>query len=491
MYLNNDSAFLPDGRGRNERTWLLNEEDLAARFDEHFGKLLASEQCSVQAMTDFVNGVGNDGLFQNEAKAAVLQQFGLSFPISTRTVNSWMLRRGGRYIGYSSGFYVDRHEDPDVIEQRHKYLDLHEKLLERRPMFIHLQDDEVDIIRLHLARKDDQQPKSPKTATADDGRTTSKLGAPRVRFQDLEGVWWNEYSVDDCELFDHRRVHMDLAGSCCKDYNADRERDKSCRFGHDPVTCLCHLVLLLYGQDESIFKPFQFSRMAWTKNGKRALRPKGDGQGIMVSAFQSDHDGIGLTLTDEQLRTVNELRAAAQPPRPPLTELPGVRLFEYGKSRQGYWDSQLMLQQVVDFMDCFEVLHPGHQLLLEMDKSGCHSKMADDAHISTHLSMGIAGKQRVPRPVKITQQSQLGPCPGRTVNMGDTFHFSFQEGDPPPLQHPEMGASEYVGKAKGECSMHTTAASCKTLTPCWQVPFRFSMNEAFAANASAATRPCS
>jgi len=43
-------------------------------------------------------------------------------------------------------------------------------------MFMHLPDDEVDIIRLHLARKDGQQPQSQKTATADDdGHTTSKL----------------------------------------------------------------------------------------------------------------------------------------------------------------------------------------------------------------------------------------------------------------------------------------------------------------------------
>jgi len=100
--------------------------DLAGRFDEHFGKLLASEQCSVQVMPDFINCVGKDGLFQHEANAAFLQQFGLSFPIYTRTATSWMLRRDGRYTGCSSGFYVDRHEDPDVIEQRHKYLDLHE-----------------------------------------------------------------------------------------------------------------------------------------------------------------------------------------------------------------------------------------------------------------------------------------------------------------------------------------------------------------------------
>jgi len=142
-YEQNDSAFLKDGRGRHERSWLLSEEDLAMRFDDHFGKLLASEECSVQAMTDFVNKVGDDGLFQEEASADTLKQYGLSFPISSCTVHKWMLRRGGRYGGYSTGFYTDRHEDPDVVEARNRYLDQHSKLMLRRPMFIHLKDDEV------------------------------------------------------------------------------------------------------------------------------------------------------------------------------------------------------------------------------------------------------------------------------------------------------------------------------------------------------------
>jgi len=49
------------------------------RIDDHFGKLLASEKCSVQTMTYFVNKVGDDGLFQEEASADALKQYGLSF----------------------------------------------------------------------------------------------------------------------------------------------------------------------------------------------------------------------------------------------------------------------------------------------------------------------------------------------------------------------------------------------------------------------------
>jgi len=187
------------------------------------------------------------------------------------------------------------------------------------------------------------------------------------------------------------------------------------------------------------------------KNGKRPLRPKGEGQGTMVSAYCSDHDGLGLTITEDQLQAVNAMRAAAQPSRPPLTEEPGIRYFEYGTNRQGYWDSSAMLDQVVDFLDCFQIIHPNKQLLLELDNSGCHTKMPEDGYISTHLNWGIGGAQQVPAPLKITHAAQVGPHAGRRVSVGDTFYFTFQEGDPPPLLNPEMPADKYIGVAKGAC----------------------------------------
>ena len=143
LYEKNDSAFFRDGRGRHERAWILSEEDIAMRFDEHFGLLLSSEDCSVDKMAQFVNKMGPGGLFQDAAKAQVLKKYGLKFPVCARTVHRWMIRRGGRYSGHSNGFYTDRHEDPDVVLARNRYLDEHSELMARQPMFIHLKDDEV------------------------------------------------------------------------------------------------------------------------------------------------------------------------------------------------------------------------------------------------------------------------------------------------------------------------------------------------------------
>ena len=220
-----------------------------------------------------------------------------------------------------------------------------------------------------------------------------------------------------------------------------------CRFAEPlPAKPLSARPLTQHG---SIFKPAQFRRKTWQLGGKRSLRPKGEGQGIMASAFSSDCDGMGMCMSDELMKTVNAARAAANPPREPLTTDPGVRLFEYGKARQGYWDSAEMLKQVIDVMDCFKAKHPNKQMLLELDNSGCHKKMASDAYISTHLNWGIGGAQQAPAPLKITTEAQLGRNDGRCVEVGQMFHFIFQAGAPPPYLHPNMVAEEYVGKAKG------------------------------------------
>jgi len=112
---------------------------------------------------------------------------------------------------------------------------------------------QVEIIRAHLKQ---QQPaggragQKRKPASKEESREMNDLPAPRLRFKDLEGVWFNEYSVDQCELFDLRRLSMDLCGVCCNEYDEATERKKACEYGHDAVACLCHLILLHYGQDE-------------------------------------------------------------------------------------------------------------------------------------------------------------------------------------------------------------------------------------------------
>ena len=451
-YKQHDSAFLPDGRGRHERGWLLHEEDLRARFAAEFGRQLDAEECSVLSMQRFVNDLSTNGLFGDEGvrtdPAGKLAKYGLKHPISEMTVYNWMRRCGGRYTGFKSGFYTDKHEHPDVIQYRHEYICIHKMLMARRPMYLHIPDAEVDIINVNL-RKRPEKKKTKAGSSANDPCPAKKLPKPLLRFQDDAGRWFNEFHVDANEMLDVRREELPLGGVCSVTYDEEALREKPCEFGHAADVCLCHKVLLVVGQDESIFKPQVYSKMVWEMEGKKSIRPKGEGQGVMVSGFQGDHDGMALTLSAEQLAAVNERRAKATPPREPLTESPAVRLFEYGCNRAGYWDAECMNRQVEDYMDCFEEKYPGLQMCLELDHSGCHSKMADDACISTHMAMAVGGKQRVPRTVVLQDAAQIGPHDPKVV-LGDTYSFRFVQGDPPPFQQPDAKEEEYIGLPKGK-----------------------------------------
>jgi hypothetical protein len=64
--------------------------------------------------------------------------------------------------------------------------------------------------------------------------------------------------------------------------------------------------LIILGQDECIFKQFNLSSKLWSDpNGTRALLPKDEGQGVMISAFVSCEFGFGMTMTPDQLDKVN------------------------------------------------------------------------------------------------------------------------------------------------------------------------------------------
>ena len=64
--------------------------------------------------------------------------------------------------------------------------------------------------------------------------------------------------------------------------------------------------LLMVGQDEAMFKQFQFIGKAWTlTSGEKGLVPKDDGQGVMLSSYVSRELGRGLTLTEEDLDREN------------------------------------------------------------------------------------------------------------------------------------------------------------------------------------------
>jgi hypothetical protein len=61
------------------------------------------------------------------------------------------------------------------------------------------------------------------------------------------------------------------------------------------------------GQDKSVFHQYCLQTRQWVgPNGARPLLPKSNGYGLMVSAFQSQEFGFGMTRSKLDLKIVNE-----------------------------------------------------------------------------------------------------------------------------------------------------------------------------------------
>jgi hypothetical protein len=95
-------------------------------------------------------------------------------------------------------------------------------------------------------------------------------------------------------------------------------------------------------------KQYCFTTKAWTApSGQKAIVPKDEGTGMMISAFLSREFGFGINLTQEQLQKVNQVRqgkkysdeTAAKETRGKADKLPlksshFVIEFEYGANNQ-------------------------------------------------------------------------------------------------------------------------------------------------------------
>jgi hypothetical protein len=116
--------------------------------------------------------------------------------------------------------------------------------------------------------------------------------------------------------------------------------------------------LICFGQDQCIFKQFTFTPKAWTApDGQKAMIPKVEGLGVMMSAFVSGEFGFGFYLSPKDFEKVNKRRTekhcsdqdAAKkikgnsPMKAPLTESPFVVKFECGANNQGCWDYDHMI----------------------------------------------------------------------------------------------------------------------------------------------------
>ncbi len=60
--------------------------------------------------------------------------------------------------------------------------------------------------------------------------------------------------------------------------------------------------MICFGQDECIFKQFSFTPKAWTApDGQKAMIPKDEGLGVMISVIVSREMGFGCDISDADM----------------------------------------------------------------------------------------------------------------------------------------------------------------------------------------------
>lgn len=163
------------------------------------------------------------------------------------------------------------------------------------------------------------------------------------------------------------------------------------------------------GQDEAIFKQNCLPSYSWSYLSRTRLRPKNEGQGIMVSAFFSEHKGMGERLTRIELKVVNDWREERG--KTHFNSSPGIAYFNYGKNREGYWGNEQTRTQVQDVLDMLEALFPGVQILVEVDHSSAHLKRQDNGLTVSEMGLNWGGKKGERHSTIIVDETCLGPNP--------------------------------------------------------------------------------
>jgi hypothetical protein len=227
--------------------------------------------------------------------------------------------------------------------------------------------------------------------------------------------------------------------------------------------------ILLVFQDEVIYKSYECQTAYWhlpenIETGEATnvhLKKKGGGYGLMLSGFTTNRGFI--VLTPAEVVAVNAARA--EKGLGPLSTLTRVRddevdgelgapvlyfgyqLFEYGKHREGYWDSDKMLIQTDEIISVLEYKFPGKIIVFLFDWSSGHGKKPVDAIVLSKMSKGWGGKQPAMRSTTILQHFSAPTVGGKALCLGDVQSLVFEDGDEPPFDDPN--AVDFVGQPKG------------------------------------------
>ncbi len=205
-----------------------------------------------------------------------------------------------------------------------------------------------------------------------------------------------------------------------------------------------------FSQDECNFRQFSFTGSSWTgPKGEQGIIPKDEGNGLMISAFQSREFGFGMSLLPAELEKVNKFRMEKRPLytetesaikvngtaiKKPLASSPFVVIFEYGygAGKEGYWTYDHMCLQYKDCVDTIQALYPEYDSVWIFDHSCGHDRGREDGLTVGNMRVNWGGKQSRVRDTLIQDEAgYLGPHSPK-LQVGDIQKMVFEEGDDGP-----------------------------------------------------------
>lgn len=336
-------------------------------------------------------------------KQELLAELGLR-TICSMTVYRWMLALGFRHKTRKKGYYVDGHERKSTRKYRKKFTAMYLKLEFKCyrwiqvPLAQAVKFEEADIVKCGSGY-----------------RYCPDVNKPTEEFV--------EYHIDSFE--DAIVDNLDVIALLQKSADAQKYgANLSVRF--QDVWPGATRPVMIIGQDECIFKQYQFRDGAWTTpSGKMALIPKDEGAGMMVSGFQSRELGLLRTedISAEEFVKINRSRqgkhyedkdAAVKvrkhSTKADLKESPFVVYFNYGANNEGYWTYDHMVLQMEDCVDVLKVRYgETFDYMFLVDHSCGHDRQRPDG-LRIKVNSGFGGAQPKMRDTVIEEaEGYLGP----------------------------------------------------------------------------------
>ena len=282
LHKSKESQFCRSKRGKDSHVALspyAEDELLTVQLKSWARKDI--EHMTVKKTQEFINTK-----LLKDWTAEQFSTYKISFPVSESVTARWIKEAGFKYEQHTKSYYVDRHEDEDVVSDRNTYVTMFLKDEKYEECWVQITRRKYDELRVkHLINEVKVKEEN---AMRDDiaVKMAAFIADKQVHHYVADGKDMVElhvdavYGYDEGDTTNKHLPPLRIMGG-----------NRSVRLHHGEKTRLC------FGQDEAIFRSSQLNESCWTIDGETTLRTKGLGVGIMVSAMVSRAFGFGMDIS--------------------------------------------------------------------------------------------------------------------------------------------------------------------------------------------------